>query len=460
MTDAAASTGALPRGTGPAELSGKRSGTGPSGIGERLRSLRLAAGLTQSELAGDRCSKEYVSQIERGKTRPTPETVEWLAARLGVDPTFLSVGVSIDERSRVEATLERAEALLEAHEYDGAAAGFAQAQDGIRATGSAELEVRALAGEARARMLLGDVRRSVELLQVAREIAEGPRFSDVDRADVLFRLGVCRYKLSSIQTAVALLDEALELAGRSGLPCDRLRAEILGWRSRCRRRQRDFEAAREDVELALELAQAANDRETVAHTYFQASLVAERMGHLVLSRTYAQQARALYQELEDERNVGRLMLNLGGLHLLLGKPEEAIEHLNSSFALAVETGSSPDAAQALGGLATVHLELGDHAGAAEHARRALDLLDDRDDYLDEIGGSRLTLGRALLEQGRLDEAEECFRAADDAFEQLASVGHRAGAWVALGDVAARRGDDHEAARLYRNAAEALKDIRF
>ena len=32
-------------------------------LGERLRSLRLAAGLTQTELAGERCSKEYVSQI-------------------------------------------------------------------------------------------------------------------------------------------------------------------------------------------------------------------------------------------------------------------------------------------------------------------------------------------------------------------------------------------------------------
>src|ERR671921_986861 len=75
--------------------------TSPEGIrlGERLRQLRVAAGLTQSELAGDRFSKEYVSQIERGKTRPTAETVEWLAGRLGVDAALLSNGVSSDDRS-------------------------------------------------------------------------------------------------------------------------------------------------------------------------------------------------------------------------------------------------------------------------------------------------------------------------------------------------------------------------
>src|SRR4051794_27123021 len=64
------------------------------GLGERLRRLRVAAGLTQSELAGGRFSKEYVSQIERGKTRPTGETVRWLAERLGIDPSFLSGGIA------------------------------------------------------------------------------------------------------------------------------------------------------------------------------------------------------------------------------------------------------------------------------------------------------------------------------------------------------------------------------
>ena len=431
-----------------------------SRLGERLRSLRLAAGLTQSELAGERCSKEYVSQIERGKTRPTAETIGWLAGRLGVDATFLGSGVSSDDRGRVEALLVRAEALSEAHSYDEAIELFVETRRDVGATGSTELELRALVGEAWARLESGTAREAIELLLAARQLTEGPQFSDVERAEVLFRLGVCRYKLSSIATAVALLDEALDLAERSGLPCDVLKADILGWRSRCRRRQRDLQAARDDVERGLELARATGDRRVVANTYFQASLVAERMGHWVQSRTYALRARALYQELNDERNVGRMMLNLGGLHLLLGNPDDAIEHLKASFSLAVEAGSQPDAAQALGSLATVHLQLGQLEDADESARKALGLLEGRDDFLDEVGQSQLVRGRSLLERGRLDEAEACFLAADAAFEQLASASHRAGAWVALGDLAARRGNDHEAARLYRNAAEALQDIRF
>jgi tetratricopeptide (TPR) repeat protein len=430
-------------------------------LGDRLRLLRVAAGLTQTELAGDRFSKEYVSQIERGKTRPTAETVSWLAERLEVDPAFLTSGISTDERGRVEVLLSRAEALTHAHEYRDAVAAYEQARPAVDATNSVELDVRTRAGEAWARLEQGDVHTAIELLTGARHLVEGSLFSDVDRADILYRLGVSRYKLSSISTALSLFNEALELADRSGMPCDLLRADILQRRSRCYRRQRDFEAAREDVERALELAQGLNDRGMMAHAYFQASLVAERTGHWLLSRNYAEQAKALYQELEDERNVGRLLNNLGGLNLLLGKPSEAIEHLKASFKVAVEVDSQGDAAQAMGGLAMVHLHLGDWDEADEHARHALRLLDGReDDFLAEVGQAQLVLGRSLLERDRFDDAEESFRAADATFEQFSSVSHRANVWVALGDLAARRGNDAEASRLYRNAAAALQDIRF
>jgi tetratricopeptide (TPR) repeat protein len=448
------------RDTAKTPAAGAAPGTAAVRLGDRVRALRIAAGLTQNELAEGRFSKEYISQIERGKTKPTESTVEWLAERLGVDPSFLASGVSTEERTKVETLLTRAEALSEAHLYNEAIEAFREARPPDGGTWSPALELRVLVGEAWVLQQQGDARMAIELLQRARETAEGPEFSDVDRADVLFRLGVCRYKLSSIASATALFDEALGLAERSGLPCDLLRAEILNWRSRCHRRQRDYVAAHEDVQRALELAQDLGDRRTIANTYFMASLIAQRQGHWVQSRGYAQRAKQLYQELNDERNVGRLLLALGGLTLLLGDEDQAVEHLKASFSRALDNDSPADAAQALGGLARVHLNRGEYDQADELARKALALLAGREDFLHEICPSQLVLGRALMERGRLDEAEDCFRAADAAAEQLSSLSHRTEAWVALGDLAARRGDDRESARLYRNAAEALQEIRF
>ena len=207
----------------------------PQGIrlGERLRQLRVAAGLTQSELAGDRFSKEYVSQIERGKTRPTDGTIEWLADRLGVDAGFLASGVATDERARLEGALTRAEALYEAQEDEEAAQAFDSLPGVARSTGVPELQVRALVGSGLAKMRVGDHPAALELLNEARAISEAESFSDVERADVLLRLGGCRVQLNSIQTALGLLNEAFALAERSGLPCDALKANILSWRSRC-----------------------------------------------------------------------------------------------------------------------------------------------------------------------------------------------------------------------------------
>src|SRR5205809_4997777 len=201
-------------------LAATRTAQGPArnSMGERVRQLRIARGLTQTARAGERFSKEYVSQIERGKTRPTGDTVEWLASRLGVDPTFLETGVSSSERERVESVIARAEAALESNSYDDAVAEIEKLGIALQTVAVPALEFRAILAESWARMSLGEVRAAIGLLDRARQLTESPSFSDVDRAEVLYRLGVCRYKISSIATAIALFNESLDLAERSGLP--------------------------------------------------------------------------------------------------------------------------------------------------------------------------------------------------------------------------------------------------
>jgi ATP/maltotriose-dependent transcriptional regulator MalT len=108
----------------------------------------------------------------------------------------------------------------------------------------------------------------------------------------------------------------------------------------------------------------------------------------------------------------------------------------------------------------VHLATGQVETAEEEARHALQLLEGRQDFLLDIAPTQLVLGRALMEQGRLDEARDYLRAAEASAEQLESISHRAAAWMAQGDLAGREGNDAAAARLYRMAAEALQDVRF
>ena len=139
--------------------------------------------------------------------------------------------------------------------------GVREARAAVAATDSVELEVRALAGEAWARMQQGEVRDGDRAAAAsARELVEEPASptstaptssSGSASAATSSRASRPRSRSSTRRS---------QLAERSELPCDLLRSDILDWRSRCHRRQRDFEAAREDVERALELAQALDDR--------------------------------------------------------------------------------------------------------------------------------------------------------------------------------------------------------
>lgn len=87
------------------------------GFGERLRSLRREAGLTQKELAGERFSHAYISSLESGRRSPSPAALLYLSGRLGADLARL-VSPGSDELSEMfeHLPLEGTEAagLLEA----------------------------------------------------------------------------------------------------------------------------------------------------------------------------------------------------------------------------------------------------------------------------------------------------------------------------------------------------------
>src|SRR5437016_9117910 len=144
-----------------AATTSRRSTHSGNRLGERVRQLRVAAGLTQSDLAGDRFSKEYVSQIERGKTRPTPQTLSWIAERLGVDASYLETGQTWDEYAEVEASVMRAEAAVEGQHFEEAL----DALEGVTHSPEArELEFRALLAESWARTSQGELRPALDLL--------------------------------------------------------------------------------------------------------------------------------------------------------------------------------------------------------------------------------------------------------------------------------------------------------
>jgi tetratricopeptide (TPR) repeat protein len=379
------------------------------------------------------------------------------APRQRRDPVTDGPELDADRITSLRLKLERAQALCDAGRVDEGASLLAEATP-IPA-GLPEVAFKAYVVEGWVALVQGRLEEAFFSFQRARELSEGPGLGDRERAEALMRLGACQHKRSANPNAITLLTLSLELCDRSTQTTDWVRSHALLWRARCYQRQREWEAARTDVEHALELARGLGDDHSIAHAYFLASVSAERQGQFLLARYYAEEAHDLYASVQDRLNVARLTNNLGGLQFLLGQHVDAARTLERAHRLALEVGADVDAAQILSSLAQVHLRCGRHAAAEREAREALTILDGRNDYIDEIGNARLVLGRALLELGRLDEAGAWFDAAEVAFDELDSTSHRAAAWVAQGDLA-RDADPERAAALYRKAAQALQDFHF
>ena len=108
-------------------------------IGDRVRAARVAANLTQQDLAGSDFSKSYISAIERGKMTPSFQALHLLAGRLGRPISYFlgeepskqeaepSPAPAADEEDGERAArLHEGERLVQAGRYEEAIAVFEQ----------------------------------------------------------------------------------------------------------------------------------------------------------------------------------------------------------------------------------------------------------------------------------------------------------------------------------------------
>ena len=144
------------------------------------------------------------------------------------------------------------------------------------------------------------------------------------------------------------------------------------------------------------------------------------------------------------------------------QPRPGDRAAEGSVRIALDTGRDADAAQAVSSLAQIHLAPA--TSSRPRSRRVTRCASSRPPATRTT--STRSAARSSCSAARCSSRtgstrrRTSFHAAEACFDQLGSASHRAAAWVARGDLAARRGDDRLAAHLFRTAAEALQDVRF
>lgn len=84
-------------------------------LGEKIRSARLEAGLSQRQLCGDAITRNMLSLIEHGSARPSMDTLRYLAARLGKPISYFLEDQAVTSPN--QETMERARSAFQDQAY-------------------------------------------------------------------------------------------------------------------------------------------------------------------------------------------------------------------------------------------------------------------------------------------------------------------------------------------------------
>jgi tetratricopeptide (TPR) repeat protein len=242
---------------------------------------------------------------------------------------------------------------------------------------------------------MGDYEKAAEAYRRARRCAGD---DPVSAARLLLKQARVQAWLRRYSQALGLITRGLR--GLKDLKTNAARAQraqLMVWYGHFRQEQGRHDEAMSWSRRAIEEAEAAGDRDALAHAYRLLDWVYADRGEFEKA-TNSRHALALYEQLGDLPSQASVLNNMGGLAYWQGDWASALDFYERAYELDERTG--------------------DVVGAA----------------LDQDN-----IGEILIDQGRIEDAEKLLRAAD---RVMRAAGHRSGvAFVTknLGRAAARAG---------------------
>jgi tetratricopeptide (TPR) repeat protein len=287
-------------------------------VGRRVRQARLAAGLTQEQVAdGGTISVFYLSRIEAGHRRPGAKVLGRLAEKLGVSAADLIVVVPSDQLLKLQLAIDHAELALTGGDAEGALAQAIEAEATAVRLEVDDLQLRAsyiqgLAQETRGNMNLA----MMKLEEINRANPEGSLAVSVGIA-----LSRCHRETGAYAQAIEAGEAVLTRlagSGRRDNP-DLIRLSVTV--AMAYAAQGDITHAARIAQRAIADAERISSPEALAAAYWNSSIFEQQRGCVSQAIEMASKALTLLENAESNRNVARLRSDLARLHLDADQPD-------------------------------------------------------------------------------------------------------------------------------------------
>jgi transcriptional regulator with XRE-family HTH domain len=420
---------------------------------DRLKTFRRAAGLSQTELAGDGISPSYVSLLESGRRTPSPAVAALLAAKLGCSVSELLDGEPSERERRVQLELAYAELALR-HEGTATAIDRLDALLSEADLGATERS-EALLLLGKAHELQGDLPGAIS---VVLPLFEDARQGRGPQPVTKLAWHLCHYYrvAGDLGRTVAIGEQALDACREQGLKGTEEYFKLAATVMLAYADRGDEVHATTWARQLIAEAEAAGEPSGQAALYWNASILAEREGRLDDALQLSRKALARLGELGDSRDLARLKLDSASVLLaaeppLVSDARDALERARNELR---RLGSELDVAEWEHLRSTVSLLDGDVDQAQSLARSALDRLP-QDAGAENLCLAHRALGDALAARGRRSDAVKHYMIALD-LQSVGFPGRAASlAWRDLAERLLAAGDTEAAIRAYRGALDAV-----
>lgn len=419
----------------------KAKGPVDPGVGQKIRELRTARGMTQAELAGPDFSKGFISLLETGRTRISLRAAHIFANRLGVEVTDLLAAPTTD-RQDIEFMLLRAEQELRAGQHKVSAdiaATWTRKATGVLRARFQRLQARALIESAKtseAVRLLDEALRAFRSLGATEFVAR-----------TLYDLARAHGRLGSTGEGIRYALLAEQAIDRGDVIDRTLELEIHQFLAAAYQVSGDPASSEIRAERARVLAEDTADPAALAHLYQSLALTRFEQGDKEAALAYARKSIDLFESLGQPQALADTWNTIGWLFIQRQQYAKAEEALSRADQMAEDQNRPRLKMFVMLNRAAIALARGDAPKARELAEAASE------------DGPRLRARALLLRARAIAAGDAPVAQVRKAFEEAIAahkdenVREQARAHQAYADALAARNQDKDA---YAQARKALE----
>jgi tetratricopeptide (TPR) repeat protein len=418
----------------------------PVAVGQRLKSAREKAGLSQRQLAFPGCSPAYISRIESGDRIPSLQLLRELGRRLGVSEDYLAVGS--DPRHGRDESLVEAEVLLRLDDHEPAEEIY---RDALAQAVAPTKRAEALAGLGQLAFRAGNPREAIDHLEQAFALYGGP---EADHPGAVDTLGRAYAMVGELESSIGLFERCLEQVETRDDRMEVLRFSVLLAYALIDSGR--FGRAEELLGRALAIGKEFSDPIIRARLYWSQSKLHGERNELELAARYARKALELIELTENTYYFARTHQLLAHIELDRGQVEEALRVLHDGWPLIAETGNQLERAQFRLEEARALAKLGRREEAAALAMQISGLISDS--HPEDAARSYAVLAGVFEDLGETSRARELYELAAELLEPHNPNRYLIDVYAKLGELAEADGHRKEAYDYMKKALGMQKAV--